>query len=298
LDIKRDPPKKTKRIIGLSLGLLAIVAVSVAISRLQPAAPPVERGTLWIDTVKRGPMTRDVNAPGTLEPEYVRNVTALTSGRVEALPVRPGVSVTPSTILVVMSNPDEEIKQLQNEQTLNQAVGALASLKTSLHQAILVQQGVVANTRTAYNNAVRTASVQDSLATKGLASKNDVAAAHDQIAEFKQRLDIEQKRLDDIQASEQQQIDLQQQQIESLKRILTEQKNRVAAMTVRSPEAGQLQALGNPPLELGQYINAGACSLASYSLASSRQCCAFRKISRRTSSMASRRRSTCTTTPS
>jgi multidrug resistance efflux pump len=251
LDIKRDPPKKTKRIIGLSLGLLAIVAVSVAISRLQPAAPPVERGTLWIDTVKRGPMTRDVNAPGTLEPEYVRNVTALTSGRVEALPVRPGVSVTPSTILVVMSNPDEEIKQLQNEQTLNQAVGALASLKTSLHQAILVQQGVVANTRTAYNNAVRTASVQDSLATKGLASKNDVAAAHDQIAEFKQRLDIEQKRLDDIQASEQQQIDLQQQQIESLKRILTEQKNRVAAMTVRSPEAGQLQALGNPPLELG-----------------------------------------------
>jgi multidrug efflux pump subunit AcrA (membrane-fusion protein) len=88
LDIKRDPPKKTKRIIGISVGLLAVVAVSVAISRLQPAAPPVERGTLWIDTVKRGPMTRDVNAPGTLEPEYVRNVTALTSGRVELLPFR------------------------------------------------------------------------------------------------------------------------------------------------------------------------------------------------------------------
>jgi multidrug efflux pump subunit AcrA (membrane-fusion protein) len=148
LDIKRDPPKKTKRIIGISVGLLAVVAVSVAISRLQPAAPPVERGTLWIDTVKRGPMTRDVNAPGTLEPEYVRNVTALTSGRVELLPVRPGVSVTSSTVLVVMSNPDEEIKQLQNEQALNQAVGTLASLKTSLHQAILVQQGVVASTRT------------------------------------------------------------------------------------------------------------------------------------------------------
>jgi HlyD family secretion protein len=258
LDIKREPPKKTKRIIGIAVGLLAIVGVSVAITRLQPAAPPVERGTLWIDTVKRGPMTRDVNAPGTLEPEYVRNVTALTSGRVEALPVRPGVSVTPSTVLVVMSNPDEEIKQLQNEQALNQAVGALASLKTSLHQAILVQQGVVANTRSAYNNAVRTASVQDSLATKGLSSKNDVAAAHDQIAEFKQRLDIEQKRLDDIQASEQQQLDLQQQQIESLRRILAEQKKRVASMTVTSPEAGQLQALGNPPLELGQYVNAGS----------------------------------------
>jgi len=257
LDIKREPPKKTKRIIGISVGVLAVVGVSAFISKLQPAAPPVERGTLWIDTVKRGPMTRDVNAPGTLEPEYVRNVTALTSGRVEALPVRPGVPVTSSTVLVVMSNPDEEIKQLQNEQTLNQAVGALASLKTSLHQAILVQQGVVATTRTAYNDAVRTAAVQDSLATKKLSSANDVAAAHDKITELKQRLDIEQKRLDDIQASEQQQLDLQQQQIESLKRILAEQKKRVASMTVTSPEAGQLQALGNPPLELGQYINAG-----------------------------------------
>ena len=102
MDIKREPPKKTKKIVGLSLGLVAIVAVTVAISRLRPAAPPVERGTLWIDTVKRGSMTRDVNAPGTLEPEYVRNVTALTSGRVEELPVQPGVPVTAHTLLVVL----------------------------------------------------------------------------------------------------------------------------------------------------------------------------------------------------
>jgi HlyD family secretion protein len=257
LDIKRDPPKKTKKIIGLAVGVVGLVAISAFISRLKPAAPPVERGTLWIDTVKRGQMTRDVNAPGTLEPEYVRNVTALTSGRVEALPVRPGVSVTTNTVLVVMSNPDEEIKQLQSEQTLNQAVGTLASLKTQLHQQILIEQGVVATTRTQYQNAVRLAVVQDSLATKNLATKNDVAAARDQVNELKQRLDIEEKRLADIQSSEQQQIDLQQQQIESLKRILAEQKKRVAAMTVTSPEAGQLQALGNPPLELGQYVNAG-----------------------------------------
>ena len=113
-------------------------------------------------------MTRDVNAPGTLEPEYVRNITALTSGRVEDLPVRPGVSVTTSTVLVVMSNPDEEIKALQNEQKLNQAVGNLASLKTTLQQQILGQQGSVANMRTQYNNAVRLAAVQDSLAKKKL----------------------------------------------------------------------------------------------------------------------------------
>jgi HlyD family secretion protein len=257
LDIKRDPPKQTKKYIAIGVGLVGIVAVSIGISRLQPAAPPVEKGTLWFDTVKRGPMTRDVNAPGTLEPEYVRNITALTSGRVEDLPVKPGVPVTTSTVLVVLSSPDEEIKALQYAQNLNQAVGNLASLKTTLRQQILSQRGTVATMKSSYNQAVRLAAVQDSLAAKNLSSANDVAQAHDQITEMKARLDIEQRRLDDIVASEQSQLDLQQQQIESLKRILDDQHRRVAAMRVTSPEAGQLQSLGNPPLELGQYINAG-----------------------------------------
>ena len=257
MDIKRDPPKKTKKYIGIGVGLLGIVAVSIGISRLKPAAPPVERGTLWFDTVKRGEMKREVNAPGTLEPEYVRNITALTSGRVEELPVKPGLNVTTSTVLVVMSSPDEDIKQLQNEQALNQAIGNLATLKTTLHQNILSQQSAVASTRTQYNNAVRQATVMDSLAARKLAMANDVAAARDVMAEQKQRLDIEQRRLADLQGSEQQQIQLQEQQIGSLRRILDEQKRRVASMRVTSPESGQLQALGNPPLELGQYVNAG-----------------------------------------
>ena len=257
MDIKREPPKKTKRYIAIGVGIVAIVAVSIGISKLQPAAPPVERGTLWFDTVKKGMMTRDVNAPGTLEPEYVRNVTALTTGRVEDLPVKPGVPVQQGTLLVVMSNPDEDIRLLQNEQSLNTAVAGLASLKTSLHQQVLLQQGTVANMRTQFNNAARQAAVQDSLAKRNLSSANDVAAAHDAVDELRQRLDIEQKRLADVVGSEQQQIQLQQQQIESLKRIVEEQKKRVASMRVVSPEAGQLQMLGNPPLELGQYVNAG-----------------------------------------
>jgi HlyD family secretion protein len=257
VDIKRDPPKKTKRIVGIAVGVIAIVAVSIGISRLQPAAPPVERGTLWFDTVKRGSMSRDVNAPGTLEPEYVRNITALTSGRIEDLPVKPGLAVTTSTVLVVMSSPDEEIKTLQDEQALNLAVGNLASLKTQLHQQILTQQGAVASMKTQYNNAIRQAAVQDSLALRKLSSANDVAQARDQVTEMKQRLDIEQKRLDDITASEGQQIELSEQQIEGLKRILADQRKRVSSMRVTSPEGGQLQSLGNPPLELGQYVNAG-----------------------------------------
>ncbi|HEY4217014.1 MAG TPA: HlyD family efflux transporter periplasmic adaptor subunit [Gemmatimonadaceae bacterium] len=257
MDIKREPQKQTKKYIALSAGLIGIVAVSVGIARLKPAAPPVEKGTLWFDTVKRGDMSRDVNAPGDLEPENPLNITALTSGRVEELPLRPGATVTTSNVLVVMSNPDEDIKKLQDEQTLNQAIGALAQLKTTLYQSILSQQGAVAAQQTVYNNAVRQSAVDDSLAAKKLVAANEIAAARDAVSEAKQRLDIEQKRLEDMKTSEPQQIQLQQDQIESLKRILAEQVNRVASMKVTSSQAGQLQALGNPPLELGQYVNAG-----------------------------------------
>lgn len=257
MDIKREPPKKTKKIIAWSAGLVVIVAVSIGISRLQPAAPPVERGTLWIDTVKRGEMTRDVNAPGTLEPEYVRNVVALTSGRVEELPVQPGISVTPKTLLVVLDNPDVRLQLLNDQQSLNNAYSALATLKTSLHQQVLNQQGVIATLQTQYNTAMRNAAVQDSLAKGSLASANDVAAARDAASEAKLRMDIEKKKLEDMQTSEKQQIDLQEQQIEGLKAILNDQKARVESMHVTAPEAGLLQTLGNPPLELGQYVNAG-----------------------------------------
>lgn len=257
MDIKREPPKKTKKYIGIGLGLLGIVAVSIGISRLKPAAPPVERGTLWFDTVKRGEMKREVNAPGTLEPEYVRNITALTSGRVEALPIKPGATVTTSTTLLEMSSPDEDIKQLTYEQQLNQAVAQLANLKTSLHQAILSQQGAVASVRTLHNDAIRQAEVADSLARRKLITANDAALARDRVNEQRMRLDVEEKRLADMQGSEQSQIDLQGQQVESLRRMLAEQKRRVASMRVTSPENGLLQSLGNPPLELGQYVNAG-----------------------------------------
>jgi len=257
LDIKREPPKKTKKYIGIGIGLVGIVAVSVGISKLKPAAPPVERGTLWIDTVKRGSIPRDVNAPGTLMPEHIQIVTALTSGRVESLPVQPGVNVTPSTVLVTLANPDVQLALLQDQQQLDAAYSNLASLKTTLQQGILTQQGAVAQIKTQYNAAVRTAAMDDSLAKLKLVAANDVAGAHDQINEMKTRLDIEQKRLVEMQSAEQQQLDLQQQQIESLKRILADQQNRVESMRVTAPEAGQLQTLGNPQLELGQYVTAG-----------------------------------------
>ena len=257
MDIKRDPPKKTKKYIAGAVVIVGVLVISAFISRLKPAAPPVERATLWIDTVKRGEMVRSVNAPGTLEPEHVRIIVAVTSGRVETLPVMPGVSVTPDQTILTLSNPDIDLQTLQYQQQLTQSYAALAQLRTSLQQSMMSQEGAVAQLVTQYQLAARNATVVDSLDKKKLSSPNEVAAAHDQVTELKRRLDLERQRYADMQASQKQQLDLQQQQIDGLKQILQEQKNRVSSMRVTAGESGQLLSLGNPQLELGQWVNSG-----------------------------------------
>lgn len=257
MDIKREPPKKTKKYVAGGVAIVGVLVISAFITRLKPAAPPVERATLWIDTVKKGDMTISVNAPGTLVPEHIRIIVAITSGRVETLPVRPGVTVTPDETILTLSNPDLDLQTLQYQQQLTQAYAALAQLKTTLQQGLMTQEGAVAQLVTQYQDAVRTATVADSLDKKKLSSPNEVAAAHDKVNEFKRRLDLERQRYKDMEASQKQQLDLQQQQIDGLKKILQEQQNRVASMRVTAGESGQLLTLGNPQLELGQWVNSG-----------------------------------------
>jgi HlyD family secretion protein len=161
LDIKREPPKKTKKYIAGGLAIVGVLVISAFISRLKPAAPTVERATLWIDTVKKGEMVRSVNAPVTLVPEHIRIIVATTSGRVETLPVRPGETVTPTSTILTLSNPDLDLQTLQYQQQLTQAFAALAQLKTSLQQGLMTQEGAVAQLVTQYQDAVRQADVDE-----------------------------------------------------------------------------------------------------------------------------------------
>ena len=254
MDIKRDPPKKTKKYILWGTTLVGIVAVSIGISKLRPAAPSVDKATLWIETVKRGEMVRKVSAPGTLQPEHMRIIAALTQGRIEALPIRPPAKVTPTTLIVELSNTDVTLQALQAQQQLTSAMSSLASLKTSLLQARLAQEGAIANANTQYGNAVRNLTVLDSLDKKGLASANELAAARDLARETKTRLDVERQRQEEMKASDVQQIKLLEEQISGLRNIVREQSNRVSSMHVLAGEDGVLQTL---PLELGQWVNPG-----------------------------------------
>lgn len=258
MDIKREPPKKTRKYVMWGGALLGIIVVSLGISRLKPAAPPVERATLWIDSVRRGEMTREVHAPGTLVPEHIRIIAAVTAGRVEALPVRPGVTVNPVTTIVELSNTDVELAALQSEQQLTAAMSSLASLRTSLQQQRLVQEGVVAQTQTQFEDAMRNVAVYDSLDRRKLASANEVAGARDKARELKTRLDLEKQRLAEMKSSESSQIKLMEDQIGRLRAIVDAQRQRVSSMHVVAGETGQLQMLGNPTqLELGQWVNPG-----------------------------------------
>lgn len=238
---------------------MAIVVVSLGLSRLKPAAPGVERSTLWVDSVKRGELLREVRAAGTLVPEHTRIIAAVTAGRIEQLPVRPGVTVNPGTLLVEMSNTDVQLQALQAEQSLTQSRSGLATLRTTLHQQRLGQEASIAQLATQIQDAERQLKVMEALDEKKLASATEVAAARDRVQELRTRATIERQRLDEMNRSAAEQIALNEEQVRRLVEIVREQMNRVRSMRVVAGESGVLLSLGpsGTTLELGQWVNPG-----------------------------------------
>jgi multidrug efflux pump subunit AcrA (membrane-fusion protein) len=259
VDIKRAPKSKKKQYIAWGSGIVAIVAVSLGISKLKPAAPSVERATLWVDVVKQGELLREVRAAGTLVPEHMRIIAAVTAGRIEQLPVRPGVTVTPGTVLVEMSNTDVQLQALQAEQSLTQARSGLANLETSLQQQRLSQEGAIAQLKTQLDAASRRLKEIEGLAAKNLASQFEISSARETATELQIRYELEQKRLAEMNRSASEQIALNKEQVARLTEIVREQMNRVRSMRVVAGETGVLQSLGpnGVQLELGQWVNPG-----------------------------------------
>jgi HlyD family secretion protein len=259
VDIKRAPQSKKKQYIAWAAGIVAIVAVSVGISKLKPAAPSVDRATLWVDSVRQGELLREVRAAGTLVPERVRIISAQVGGRIEQLPLRPGVTVNPSTVLIEMSNVDIELQALQAEQSLTQARSGLAQMRTNLLQARLAQEGAIASLRTQLDDARRQLTVVEALDAKKLASGNELTTAKDRVRELEKREQIERDRLIEMNRSADEQIALNVEQVNRLGEIVREQKNRKASMRVLAGDNGVLQSLGQQgiQLELGQFVNAG-----------------------------------------
>ena len=255
MDIPRTPPnRKRRRIIYALSGVAGIVLVTVALSRLSPAAPAVELSTLVIDSVRRGPMLREVRGPGNLKPESPLYISALTSGRVDRVFLRPGAKVDKGTQLLEMSNPDVELALLGADQTASAAAQQLVTLRTSLESQRLSEVAAVAQATADYRDAQRNAIAAESLAPRNLIASFDLQKARDAVEQKHQSLDIEQQRLRVLSSSVDSQIALQVDQVKRLRAIADFQRNRVASMTVTAAAAGTLQDL---QLEVGQWVQAG-----------------------------------------
>ncbi len=255
MDIVRDQPRSKKKIILGAAGVAAMVVVSVALARLKPASPTVERGTIYFDSVVRGEMLREVRGPGTLVPEDIRWITAVTPGRIEKIHHLAGVTVEPETILMELTNPDVQIQTLNADRQLTDSKAALVQLKTSLESNRLNQASIVAQMRQELADAKRRAVAGAELLKKNLIVPLDQQQAEDRAAALTERLTLEERRLEILSNTIAEQIKGQEQQIERLNSIADFQHGLAASMVVRAGTRGILQEV---PFQAGQYALPGA----------------------------------------
>jgi multidrug resistance efflux pump len=222
---------------------------------MEPAAPEVERQTVWVDTVQRGSMLRAVRGPGTLVPEQMRWVSAVTAGRVELIHVRPGATVTPESPLMELSNPDVQLQALEAQRQLTDAESNLVTLRTSLESQRLSQRAGLEQLRTQYQDARRTADLMQTLGEKKLASDMEITKAVEAAADLKSRVELEGQRLAVLESSIERQVAFQEKNVQRLRDIAQFQENRVASMQVKAGAAGVIQQLDWEP---GQWANPGA----------------------------------------
>jgi HlyD family secretion protein len=256
LDIAREPPPKRKKYLPAGIAALAIVLTTVGLSRLKPAAPGVDRATVWMDTVEQGLMLIQVSGPGNLVPEQIRWIPTEVQGRVERKLVQPGTEVTASTVLVELSNPDVQLQLLESERQLSAAEQQLVMLGTSLETQRLNQEGLIAQVRSQHLEARRNALDLEELSRKGegYVSDSELQTARERAEELEIRLGLERRRLEVMRESEGPQLQVQRDQIERLRRIVAFQNERIASMMVRAGIDGVLQEMD---LEEGQWVMSG-----------------------------------------
>ena len=255
MDIPREKKSQKGKRILIGVGAVAVLVVgTLALRSLEPAAPKIDRNTIWVDSVQRGPFEISVRGPGTLIPEQIRWITAVTSGRIESRLLEPGEEVTPETIILEMTNPDVQLESLEAQRQLAAAKASLIALETSLEMQRLNQIGVVASTKSQYRAAKREAQAADTLVKRNLISAFQAQGAWDTAEEMEARYQVEQDRLALFTRTIDAQLVLQRQQVDRLKAVFEFQRDRVASMKVRAGAHGVLREL---PFEIGQWAQSG-----------------------------------------
>jgi len=260
VDIIRDtkPQKRKKRLVWGAAGV-GLLVLTIFVPRLLPTAvPTVDAATVWRDTVEHGTMIRQVRGPGTLVPEQMRWITAVTAGRIEQILSLPGAEVKQGDLIMRMSNPDVDIQVLQVQQQLSQARVALAQLRTSLQTQELTQRGTIATVRTQFLDAERNYKTNQQLYDENpnLVARADLDRSKELVEELRTRLGLEEDRLDVMMSTSDEQVEAQQQQITRLEELVQFNQERLQSMQVTVPVGGVLAAL-EIPLQEGQWVQSG-----------------------------------------
>jgi len=259
MDIARPEFKQQKRrrqIIWSAVGIVALAAATIGVTRLKPAAPEVERSTVWTDTVKRGPMLRQVRGLGSLIPsqEFTRQIPAETEATIVRILKLPGSQVKPDTILLEMSNPQVEQEAVDTKLQLKAAEAEYQSLRVTLQSNLMNQKAGAATVNSDYTQAKLQADtdkalydlgVISGLAYKNSKSKSDELTTRNNIED--ERLDINQKAIETQMAQEQAKVD----QVRTLAGL---KQKQLDALRVRAGIEGVLVDL---PLQVGQHVTPG-----------------------------------------
>jgi HlyD family secretion protein len=257
MDIARPSNAKKKRIkqaIYAGVGLLAVVLVSVGLSRLKPAAPTVERAVVWPAKVERGPMVRQVRGLGTLTPEDIRWIPATTQGRVEKIILRPGTQVKSGDVILELSNPQLE-QQLQDAQLkLGAAEAGLANIQVQLNNDLLAQRASSANIEADFNKAKMQAQMNEALAKDQLVSDLVLKQSQVDAQSLGVRNQISKDQLASKADSMRAQMAVQKSLVDQARALLTLTRQQQQELKVRAGLDGMLQLV---PVEVGQQVAPG-----------------------------------------
>jgi HlyD family secretion protein len=251
--------KLIKRIALIAVIVAAIPLITWGLSRLKPAAPSVDRATVWIDSVKRGPMLREVRGLGTLVVEEYNWIPAQFESRVEKLNFLPGAKLHPSDVIMILKNPQMEQDVADLDAQIKQAQSVYDNLKVTLETARLAQEATTEQVQSDMNQAALQADRDKQLNKLDLKSDIDAQLSAAKSEDLKKRYDISKKQLDINMESVKAQLENQRVAIENLKEKYKLKKEQVDELTIRAGVEGTLQQLGTTalPLEQGMRVQPG-----------------------------------------
>ena len=260
MDISRPDIKQKKmrrQWLATGAGVLVLAGVALFVSRLKPAAPTVDRATVWTDEVKRGPLLRQVRGPGTLVPreDKIRLIPAETEATVVRIRVLPGAKVEPDTVLMDLADPTVQQELLDAQLQLKAAQADLTNVRAKLQSDLMTQKAAAATVGADYSQAKLQAQTDKSLYDLGVISGLTYNASKGKADELTTRDGLEKQRLTLNEKAIETQIAVQQTKVEQAQAMLALKQKQQDALSVRAGISGVLVDL---PHQVGEHVDPGA----------------------------------------